>query len=141
VDIFPASMQRPPILEFHAALNVGAARLRRDDCGDWVISGRCGHIYAAPEGFTIMVNAQERSRRWGFVKRWLSFCRLTNDGDDEGAFVLDRLPSEAEAALLRDALKIKKSPSLSSEQRERLIQHLAGFKPQNAARSQAALSL
>jgi hypothetical protein len=29
---------------------------------------------------------------WNRAKRALSFAELTNDGDDEGALILDRLP-------------------------------------------------
>jgi hypothetical protein len=36
------------------------------------------------------------------VKKRLAFCRLTQDGDDEGCFHLDRLPTKNEAETIRD---------------------------------------
>jgi hypothetical protein len=36
------------------------------------------------------------------------FCRLTQDGDSEGCLHLARLPSSAEAELIRSALGIRK---------------------------------
>src|SRR5271157_1366981 len=36
-------------------------------------------------------------RAGSYAKKALSFAKLTNDGDEEGAFFLDRLPSKAEA--------------------------------------------
>ena len=50
-DIYPPAVQRPRLLELAAAIDSRASCLRRDECGDWRLSGREGHIFAAPEGF------------------------------------------------------------------------------------------
>jgi hypothetical protein len=48
----------------------------------------------------------ESSRRWNNVKKRLSFCRITQDGNDEGCLPLDRLPIRAEADVIRDAVHV-----------------------------------
>jgi hypothetical protein len=54
-DRYPPTMQRPALLELVKALGCRDAAFRRDECGDWRISGKFGHIYAVPERFQIMV--------------------------------------------------------------------------------------
>jgi hypothetical protein len=98
------------------ALNATDRALRRDSCGDWTIIGKSGHIYADGSGFLIVVSPGDSIRRWTNIKGKLNFSRVTQDGDDEGCLHLDRLPTPAEADLLRDALKIKRRPSYTPEQ-------------------------
>jgi hypothetical protein len=86
------------------ALDASPRALRRDGCGDWMIRGKHGHILADSKGYLITVATDESSRRWNSVKKRLSFCRITQDGDDEGCLHLDRLPTRAEADLIRDAI-------------------------------------
>ena len=50
------------------------------------------------------------------IKAQLAFARLTQDCDDEGCFYLDRLPTQAEAGPVRDALGIRKRRHLSPEE-------------------------
>jgi hypothetical protein len=89
------------------ALDASSRALRRDGCGDWHIKGKRGHILADGKGWLI-VATDESIRRWTNVKRRLSFCRITQDGDDDGCLHLDRLPSAAEAELIRDAVHVKR---------------------------------
>lgn len=98
---------------------------RRDDCGDWMIEGKDGHIYAHLEGFYLYC-APGSARAWGFVKKALSFCKVTQDGDDEGFFRLTRLPTPEEAEIIRTKLGIRKRRVLSDAERERLS--ITGFK-------------
>jgi hypothetical protein len=50
------------------------------------------------------------------VKQRLSpFCRITQDGDDEGTLHLDRLPVRHEADLIREAIGIRRKRSMSLE--------------------------
>jgi hypothetical protein len=131
MDIFPPLKQRPCLLEFQAAIDSRTSRLRRDECGDWRILGGLGHVYAVPEGFQLYVTTGGRVLKSSWVKKKLAFCRLTQDGDDEGC--LDRLPTMAEGAIIREALAIPKARHLSDERRERQIaaltqsRLLAGF--------------
>jgi hypothetical protein len=87
---------------------------RRDECGDWMIEGKQGHIYAHPEGFYLYCSPGS-VRAWGFAKKALAFCVVTQDGDDEGFFRLARLPTVAEAEIIRDKLGIRKKKELSED--------------------------
>jgi hypothetical protein len=48
MDIFPPAKQRPALLAFAETADTRPNCLRRDECGDWAIWGRDGHIYAVP---------------------------------------------------------------------------------------------
>jgi hypothetical protein len=104
------------------ALGASPRALKRPVCrgwaGDWQITGKLGHVLADGTGFVLYVATGESVRRSGFLKKRLAgFCRVTQDGDDEGALHLDRLPTEAEAEaeLIREALGIKRKRHLSAE--------------------------
>jgi hypothetical protein len=73
-----------------------------------MIRGKHGHIVADGKGWLIVVETDESSRRWTNVKRRLLFCRITQDGDDEGCIYLDRLPTTGEAEAIRDAIHVKR---------------------------------
>jgi hypothetical protein len=83
-DTFPPAEQRPRLLEIRQAIGAREASLRRDACEDWAVSGTSGHVYAVPEGFQLHVTTAERPLKWTWIKKKLAFCRLTQDGDDEG---------------------------------------------------------
>jgi hypothetical protein len=87
------------LLLLAAALDVSVATsVRHDDCGDPRIVGRDGHIYADGGGFLIVCRpGRNTAHRWMNVKRRLAFCRVTQDGDDEGCLRLDHLPDAREA--------------------------------------------
>jgi hypothetical protein len=107
------------------ALDASSVALQRDlhrregRKGDHGIHGKLGHIYADGTGFLLCVNAKDERyqslRRWTNIKRRLAFCRITQDGDDEGCLRLDQLPTPAEAALIREALGIKRKRHLTPE--------------------------
>jgi hypothetical protein len=108
-------------LAFAAALGSASTTLRRDQCGDWRISGKLGHIYAVPgtlnrptPGFLIYCE-RETKQAWTWARKRLRFCAVTQDGDTEGALFLDRLPTEAEADILRDVIGIAKRPVYSDD--------------------------
>jgi hypothetical protein len=135
-DIYPPKVQREALLKLVEALGCRDAALRRDECGDWAVKGRCGHIYAVPgttahgfppgEGFQIYFRGAEEfgeplsSKGWPYAKRALLFCKVTQDGDDEGMLFLDRLPTEIEAALIRDKLGVPKKREIGEAEFERL---------------------
>src|ERR1700722_2896133 len=90
-DIYPPVRQREALLTFRDALGCRDNALRRDECGDWRIEGRSGHIYAVPgsldrpktPGFQIFI--ARSSRWWTNAKAALkSFAEIANDGDGEG---------------------------------------------------------
>jgi hypothetical protein len=138
-DIFPPVKQRPALLELAEALDSRLGALRRDECGDWAIFGKRGHIYAVPligpvargvpvtVGFQLVIGtaieheSRNSARQWTADKKRLAFCQVTQDGDEEGCLILGRLPTKAEGAIIRDVLRIPKAKHLSEEQREACI--------------------
>jgi hypothetical protein len=133
-DVF---QQRPALQRFAESLDSRASALRRDACGDWAIFGSNGHIYAAPEGFQLMIGCDFDNTRWTSARGWesakkrLGFGKVTQDGDCEGSIILDRLPSKSEGAEIRDILGIPKRVELSEGQLANLRAHAAAnaFKP------------
>ena len=87
-DIFPPAKQRETLLAFRDALGCRDNALRRDECSDWRINGKQGHVYAVPEGFQIMVMGWT-TKGWNAAKKALSFAKVTQ----EGGLLLNRLPS------------------------------------------------
>jgi hypothetical protein len=120
-DRFPPAKQRPRLIELQAALDARAASLGRDECGDWAMSGKLGHIYAVQQRFQLVISTGESARRWTGVKNRLAFCRVTQDGDDDGCMILDRLPSKSEAGLIREAVGIPQARHLSEAHKQKLL--------------------
>ena len=67
-------------------------------------------IVARPFQFLVM---DWTAKGWSNARRALSFAKLTNDGDDEGAFFLNRLPTTDEADVIRHYCGITKRRDLS----------------------------
>jgi hypothetical protein len=137
---FNSVMARAALLDLAKALTSRDAALRRDECGEWRIDGRGGHVYAVPgtlddpdrPGFMIHVLSEKlergtvdrwTSQGWTYAKRALSFATLIQDGDLEGVFFLDRLPSRDEAERIRHYCVIPKKRELSEEELARLRRH------------------
>ncbi len=97
------------------ALDASPLALRRDKCAEWAINGRLGHIFADGAGFLLCVTTGGSIRRWTKVKQRLGFCRVTQNGDNEGCLRLDHLPTPVEAATIRKALRIRRLRHLSSQ--------------------------
>jgi hypothetical protein len=108
---------RAALLRLVEALDASPTTLRRDECGDWRI-GKTGYVYAVAGGFQLYVALSPRA--WGFARKALSFCRVTQDGDGEGMLFLDRLPAALEAEVIRDKLSIRKRREIGEEQLARL---------------------
>ena len=117
-DAYPPTKQRESLLLFRLALNCRDNALRRDECSDWRINGKQGHIYAVPEGFQLCYFARlsvtefdgegPHIEDYNRAKRNLIFCRLAQDGAGEGIFILDRLPTPEEGEVIRDTIVISK---------------------------------
>lgn len=134
MDKFPPSAQRPALLAFVEAIGCRDRALRRDDCGDWRVNGRTGHVYAVPEGFQVFIISGS-ARLWGAAKKALDGVKLCNDGDEEGGFLFTELPTRSQVAALRRYAGIAKKRTLSDEELVRLRRLAAdhGFrKNQNA---------
>jgi hypothetical protein len=59
-------------------------------------------------GYLIMITTDESARRWTNIKRRMSFCRITQDGDDEEFLPLDMPPTADDAATIRDAIGVRR---------------------------------
>lgn len=146
VDTYPPTVQRLALLKLVGALGVRDNTLRRDECGDWRISGRVGHIYAVPgslarrgvEGFQIYFRGAREfeepldSKAWTWAKKALPFCDVTNDGDEEGMLFLDHLPIAEEAAVVRDKLGIAKKREMGEEEMARRQEWASGNRHKSA---------
>jgi hypothetical protein len=140
-DIYPPARQRAALLKLVETLGCRDACLRRDECGDWRVNGKFGHIFAVPgvldrptgEGFQIYYRGAPEfeepnsSQGWTWAKKAMAFCAVANDGDGEGVLFLDRLPTPTEAEIIRDKLRIPKKRELSETELDRL--RLQGFRP------------
>jgi hypothetical protein len=120
----PSPDNRVRLQALLTALGASPVALQRDlhrgegRKGGHGIHGKVGHIYVDGAGFLLCVTADERTQstlRWTNVKCRLAFCRLTQDGDDEGCLHLDRLPTPAEAVLIREALGKRRKRHLNPE--------------------------
>jgi hypothetical protein len=126
MESFNAAVQRARLNEFAAALGSRDIALRRDECGDPRINGRRGHIYAAPEGFMLAVMGWS-AQGWNKAKRALAFARVSQDGDDEGILILERLPTKSEAAVIRHYLGVAKRKEIGPEQLKTLQERARGW--------------
>jgi hypothetical protein len=107
--------------------------LRRDECGAWRISGARGTIHTDGRGWVLYV-AGRSARHWSAVRAKLAaFCTIAQDGDEEGVARLHDLPAPEQAAVIREALGIRKRVATSTEQRSRLrkLAMAFGFKPKH----------
>ena len=124
-------LQRPALLKLVEALGCRDAALRRDECGDWRINGKYGFIYAVPgipwggmektEGFQLYFRGATEfeepttGKAWTYAKEAMLFAKVTQDGDTEGLLFLARLPTQEEAAIIRDKLRIPKKAEYSED--------------------------
>ena len=110
------------------ALNVSKSRIRRDECGDWNIVGRRGHISSDGTAAYVFMSCKT-GRRWKAAKRDLGLV-VSQDGDDEGVLRLDTPPTESEAETLRRLLGLRRSVRSSDKQRATLASfHFRRDKP------------
>ena len=104
------------------ALDASPLSLRRDfwrgigRWGDYAIHGKRGHTYPDGDGYLLCVHARS-ARSWSAAKRKLPFCQLRIDGEDEGTFHLDHLPSPTEANAIRKVMGVRKRRKPSGEPR------------------------
>jgi hypothetical protein len=130
-----ATDQRDALMPMLTALDATPKALRRDENGDPRINGRWGHIYSVPDGFQIVVLHEnletgstehwKTSQGWTYCKRAMSFAKVIQDGDMEGTFSLDRLPTPAEAEVIRNYVGIRQAVHLSEERKAALREKLA----------------
>jgi hypothetical protein len=77
---------------------------------------RCkSNIYVDGSEFLLYISTEESPRRWNNIKQRLGFCRVSKNGDTEGCLRLDRLPTPTEAAMIREAIGIRRKRHLSPD--------------------------
>jgi len=67
----------------------------------------------------VLYVACRSERHWTATKARLSFCTVTQDGDDDGCLRLYQLPTVTQATVIRDALGIRKRVEFGAEDLER----------------------
>lgn len=118
-----------------AALEATDAALCKDECKTWVVQGTKGHIYTQrPSGRWLLVAHCRSVRQWSATKQRLSsFCKVGQDGDDEGALLLERLPDRDQAVTIRDVLGIRKRRTDTPETLQRLSDQAKSRFPRKGA--------
>jgi hypothetical protein len=120
----PVDPDRAQLTALLVALEAQDHALRHDECDQLRISGRAGHIYNWGDGSTWLIYVRCRSRRaWSAVKALLSFCEVTQDGDDEGCLRLRGLPTHDQATAIRKALDMRKRKTLTPASLTALRKH------------------
>jgi hypothetical protein len=99
------------LVRLHRALDAAQTTLRLDEASLWTIRGRgANYISTWGDGQSWLLYLQCRSiRAWSAAKKRLAFCRVTQDGDDEGVLRLERLPTSDEAVQIRELLGVRKT--------------------------------
>jgi len=100
-------------------LNTSVERIKLDECGDWNIFGRKGHISTDAKLWYLFTIANSK-RHWSAIKKKLNFMIVSQDGDEEGILKLERMPSPEEGKAIREVLGLNKRPELTEEYREQL---------------------
>lgn len=101
-------------------------RFSRDDCADYVIQGQSGNIHVDSAGYSVAVMLETKMQWTYALKSLRKFCSLRQRGDTEGVLHMAGLPTPAQAALLRNVLRVRKVKELSPET-------IAGIKARTAA--------
>jgi hypothetical protein len=124
------------------ALRASDRALQRDECNAWTIAGTRGTIHTWGDGTTWVLYVRCRSAlHWGWTKKKLAFCTVTQDGDDEGCLRLHQLPTPAQAEAIRDAVGIRKRREISETERERLRAFAFERNPRSEATGEQNISL
>jgi hypothetical protein len=118
------------------ALNAWDRALRRDECGAWTIIGSRGTIHTWGDGQTwALFVACHSSRHWTATKARVAFCKVTQDGEEEGCLRLSRLPTPDQAEAIRDALGVQKRREISAG----VLERLRSFSFERKSRSEPVL--
>jgi hypothetical protein len=125
-----------------AALDGWDRTLRRDECGAWTIIGKQGSIHTWSDGKTwVLFVSCPSGLHWTKRKQRLSFCQVTQDGEDEGCLRLHQLPTPEQAAVIRDILGIQKRREVSAAELERLKAFAFVKKPRSEATAEENIAL
>lgn len=94
------------------ALDAAHTQYGKDECGAWAVRGKKGYAAASgdPGRAKWLLYCQPRTKgKWNNIRRALtSIGNCTQNGDDEGIFVFDRLPTPDEATYIRKVVGFRK---------------------------------
>ena len=107
---FEQADDRNLMLDLLQSLNGAKTALRRDECGDWTIFGKHGHIHTDGSDFYIFLTCPTR-KMWGNRKRKLGLM-VVQDGDDEGIFLLPDFPTKELAATIRRLVGFRQTKTM-----------------------------
>jgi hypothetical protein len=134
-----ADTDRAQQLRLLAALGAWDRALRRDELAAWAIMGTRGRIYTDGRGWVLYATGRS-VRHWSALRAKLAaFATITLDGEDEGVARLHGLPGPGQAAVIREALGIRKRAEISAGHRERLRAIGFGSRPHREAVSAARI--
>jgi hypothetical protein len=135
-DVYRPKEQKAALVAFADAIGA-KQKFGQDEAGNPRIEGKRGRIYVQPSTcdpgksprFQIYFTTGHATG-WRFAREAMSqFAKITNNGDDEGILVMERLPSPQEGEVIRDKLEIFKRRYISEETRARLRGH--AFRPRS----------
>jgi hypothetical protein len=97
------------IERFAEASEISRRNVRKDECGQWTISGTGGHVQVFDDQSYLLYVVTYSARKWGAIKRKAKAFgwELTQDGDDEGCFHVG-LPNEHQSEYLRALLGLRR---------------------------------
>jgi hypothetical protein len=108
-NIKKAETDRDALRSLLRALDAPKRSLRRDECGSWQIKARKGHAYTwGPSGGWLLYCDAGTARKWSSIKRRLSFCNVTQNGDIDGCLRLFELPTPDQGTAIRKALGLRR---------------------------------
>jgi len=92
------------------ASGISRRNVRKDECDQWTISGKGGHLQTSGDLSSFLLYVRTYSpRKWGAIKRKAKLLgwALTQDGDDEGCFRLG-LPDKNQSKFVRELLGLRR---------------------------------
>src|SRR5215831_5480897 len=88
-----AEADRGQLMALHLALGVWDRALHRDECNAWAIIGKRGsiHTWGGDSKAWVLYVSCHSPRHWAATKARLAFCKVTQEGEDEGCLRLSHL--------------------------------------------------
>jgi hypothetical protein len=77
-------------------------------------------------------------RHWTYTKKRLSFCTVTQDGDDEGSLKLTGMPTKEQAEEIRHVLRIHQRGATPSADQFNRSDRQEGFQAPTSTQNDAA---
>ena len=102
-------------IRMQALADATTIRLEKDACGEPCLIGMYGNVRVDGNGFGVAVLARSRRRYTSLKSKLLPFCILAQDGDYEGIFHLQELPTKEQAKVIRSVLGLRKKREYTDE--------------------------